>query len=177
MSYPDAPSGCCSFLHFVHASRWIIWMQLCSFAFHFLTSICIQVDLLIKWLKYNFLRFGGKITFLPFWRKIFLRFLKKNMFLAKKCIFVVSAENMFLWVWRKIRFCGLDGKSVFLRFRREKCFRRENFFSQFWREIFFSWFWRKSFFAILVEKLCLSLIHIWRCRRYAVCRSRWSPYH
>ena len=25
--------------------------------------------------------------------------------------------------------------------------------------------------------LFLSLIHIWRCRRYAVCRSRWSPYH
>ena len=25
--------------------------------------------------------------------------------------------------------------------------------------------------------LWLSLIHIWRCRRYAVCRSRWSPYH
>eukprot|EP00826_Nyctotherus_ovalis_P055966 TRINITY_DN7487_c0_g1_i6.p1 TRINITY_DN7487_c0_g1~~TRINITY_DN7487_c0_g1_i6.p1 ORF type:complete len:690 (-),score=104.20 TRINITY_DN7487_c0_g1_i6:20-2089(-) len=25
--------------------------------------------------------------------------------------------------------------------------------------------------------LCLSLIHICRCRRYAVCRSRWSPYH
>ena len=25
--------------------------------------------------------------------------------------------------------------------------------------------------------LMLSLIHIWRCRRYAVCRSRWSPYH
>ena len=23
----------------------------------------------------------------------------------------------------------------------------------------------------------LSLIHIRRCRRYAVCRSRWSPYH
>ena len=23
----------------------------------------------------------------------------------------------------------------------------------------------------------LSLIHIWRCRRYAVCRSRWSPEH
>ena len=23
----------------------------------------------------------------------------------------------------------------------------------------------------------LSLIHILRCRRYAVCRSRWSPYH
>eukprot|EP00826_Nyctotherus_ovalis_P035113 TRINITY_DN2985_c0_g1_i1.p1 TRINITY_DN2985_c0_g1~~TRINITY_DN2985_c0_g1_i1.p1 ORF type:complete len:179 (+),score=53.18 TRINITY_DN2985_c0_g1_i1:457-993(+) len=25
--------------------------------------------------------------------------------------------------------------------------------------------------------LQLSLIHICRCRRYAVCRSRWSPYH
>eukprot|EP00826_Nyctotherus_ovalis_P014232 TRINITY_DN13942_c0_g2_i1.p1 TRINITY_DN13942_c0_g2~~TRINITY_DN13942_c0_g2_i1.p1 ORF type:complete len:158 (-),score=16.72 TRINITY_DN13942_c0_g2_i1:13-486(-) len=27
------------------------------------------------------------------------------------------------------------------------------------------------------ERLRLSLIHICRCRRYAVCRSRWSPYH
>ena len=24
---------------------------------------------------------------------------------------------------------------------------------------------------------CLSLIHIWRCRRSYACRSRWSPYH
>ena len=23
----------------------------------------------------------------------------------------------------------------------------------------------------------LSLIHIWRCRRWTLCRSRWSPYH
>ena len=29
----------------------------------------------------------------------------------------------------------------------------------------------------LEELTKLSLIHIWRCRRYAVCRSRWSPYH
>ena len=27
------------------------------------------------------------------------------------------------------------------------------------------------------EILALSLIHIWRCRRYSLCRSRWSPYH
>eukprot|EP00826_Nyctotherus_ovalis_P030556 TRINITY_DN2438_c0_g1_i15.p1 TRINITY_DN2438_c0_g1~~TRINITY_DN2438_c0_g1_i15.p1 ORF type:complete len:112 (-),score=3.39 TRINITY_DN2438_c0_g1_i15:18-353(-) len=27
------------------------------------------------------------------------------------------------------------------------------------------------------KRLHLSLIHICRCRRYAVCRSRWSPYH
>ena len=32
-------------------------------------------------------------------------------------------------------------------------------------------------FTMLVDPLWLSLIHIWRCRRYAVCRSRWSPYH
>ena len=25
--------------------------------------------------------------------------------------------------------------------------------------------------------ILLSLIHIWRCRRYSLCRSRWSPYH
>ena len=29
----------------------------------------------------------------------------------------------------------------------------------------------------MAKEICLSLIHIWRCRRYAVCRSRWSPYH
>eukprot|EP00826_Nyctotherus_ovalis_P032894 TRINITY_DN2650_c0_g1_i15.p1 TRINITY_DN2650_c0_g1~~TRINITY_DN2650_c0_g1_i15.p1 ORF type:complete len:213 (-),score=51.23 TRINITY_DN2650_c0_g1_i15:27-665(-) len=30
---------------------------------------------------------------------------------------------------------------------------------------------------ILPKIIYLSLIHICRCRRYAVCRSRWSPYH
>eukprot|EP00826_Nyctotherus_ovalis_P029263 TRINITY_DN23092_c0_g2_i1.p1 TRINITY_DN23092_c0_g2~~TRINITY_DN23092_c0_g2_i1.p1 ORF type:complete len:133 (+),score=12.54 TRINITY_DN23092_c0_g2_i1:64-462(+) len=30
---------------------------------------------------------------------------------------------------------------------------------------------------MLVFTYDLSLIHICRCRRYAVCRSRWSPYH
>ena len=33
----------------------------------------------------------------------------------------------------------------------------------------------RTFFAH--SEMFLSLIHIWRCRRYAVCRSRWSPYH
>ena len=33
----------------------------------------------------------------------------------------------------------------------------------------------KKIFAWLKEHL--SLIHIWRCRRYSLCRSRWSPYH
>ena len=28
-----------------------------------------------------------------------------------------------------------------------------------------------------VPQPILSLIHIWRCRRYSLCRSRWSPYH
>ena len=30
---------------------------------------------------------------------------------------------------------------------------------------------------LLISVLWLSLIHIWRCRRYSLCRSRWSPYH
>ena len=34
------------------------------------------------------------------------------------------------------------------------------------------WMWFLKF-----KVFDLSLIHIWRCRRYAVCRSRWSPYH
>eukprot|EP00826_Nyctotherus_ovalis_P044275 TRINITY_DN4771_c0_g1_i2.p1 TRINITY_DN4771_c0_g1~~TRINITY_DN4771_c0_g1_i2.p1 ORF type:complete len:109 (+),score=22.02 TRINITY_DN4771_c0_g1_i2:47-373(+) len=29
----------------------------------------------------------------------------------------------------------------------------------------------------IIKSFHLSLIHICRCRRYAVCRSRWSPYH
>eukprot|EP00826_Nyctotherus_ovalis_P004398 TRINITY_DN10949_c0_g2_i1.p1 TRINITY_DN10949_c0_g2~~TRINITY_DN10949_c0_g2_i1.p1 ORF type:complete len:132 (-),score=17.02 TRINITY_DN10949_c0_g2_i1:27-398(-) len=32
-------------------------------------------------------------------------------------------------------------------------------------------------FSSYNEASFLSLIHICRCRRYAVCRSRWSPYH
>ena len=33
--------------------------------------------------------------------------------------------------------------------------------------------WMKGHWALLL----LSLIHIWRCRRSTLCRSRWSPYH
>ena len=31
--------------------------------------------------------------------------------------------------------------------------------------------------GVVVEAPLLSLIHIWRCRRSTLCRSRWSPYH
>ena len=34
-------------------------------------------------------------------------------------------------------------------------------------------FWHQS----SRQNLNLSLIHIWRCRRSTLCRSRWSPYH
>ena len=40
---------------------------------------------------------------------------------------------------------------------------KEDIKKEFWEEI-----------ATLCE---LSLIHIWRCRRSTLCRSRWSPYH
>ena len=33
------------------------------------------------------------------------------------------------------------------------------------------------FSSLLAVTFILSLIHIWRCRRYSLCRSRWSPYH
>ena len=32
-------------------------------------------------------------------------------------------------------------------------------------------------FIIIIIIMFLSLIHIWRCRRSTLCRSRWSPYH
>ena len=31
--------------------------------------------------------------------------------------------------------------------------------------------------SVIVKRRGLSLIHIWRCRRSTLCRSRWSPYH
>ena len=34
-----------------------------------------------------------------------------------------------------------------------------------------------SLFFLYTALSLLSLIHIWRCRRHVVCRSRWSPYH
>ena len=30
---------------------------------------------------------------------------------------------------------------------------------------------------VIATDINLSLIHICRCRRYSLCRSRWSPYH
>ena len=33
------------------------------------------------------------------------------------------------------------------------------------------------FWSWCMTSIILSLIHIWRCRRYSLCRSRWSPYH
>ena len=35
----------------------------------------------------------------------------------------------------------------------------------------------QSMFCAIWTESVLSLIHIWRCRRSTLCRSRWSPYH
>ena len=35
----------------------------------------------------------------------------------------------------------------------------------------------KIWMTVFLEEKKLSLIHIWRCRRSTLCRSRWSPYH
>ena len=37
--------------------------------------------------------------------------------------------------------------------------------------------WSHDINQVLWSVVCLSLIHIWRCRRAYACRSRWSPYH
>ena len=37
--------------------------------------------------------------------------------------------------------------------------------------------WQSTAVDTQCSVLSLSLIHIWRCRRYSLCRSRWSPYH
>ena len=40
------------------------------------------------------------------------------------------------------------------------------------------WLWTSSSTACTFSAVRgLSLIHIWRCRRSTLCRSRWSPYH
>ena len=67
-------------------------------------------------------------------------------------IFVGWVPFMTLWRWTSCGFGWWSLKFLDLWFCR-------------WRQFFINFlFW-------------LSLIHIWRCRRYAVCRSRWSPYH
>ena len=39
-------------------------------------------------------------------------------------------------------------------------------------------FWTDNWLSVnLLFGIVLSLIHIWRCRRSTLCRSRWSPYH
>ena len=49
--------------------------------------------------------------------------------------------------------------------------------------ILYSERWKKKlshsilYFPTSFEHRPLSLIHIWRCRRSTLCRSRWSPYH
>ena len=54
------------------------------------------------------------------------------------------------------------------RFFKMAAIEPENYFRVWWRNLF-----RKD----VVYLHTLSLIHIWRCRRSTLCRSRWSPYH
>eukprot|EP00826_Nyctotherus_ovalis_P055873 TRINITY_DN7469_c0_g1_i6.p1 TRINITY_DN7469_c0_g1~~TRINITY_DN7469_c0_g1_i6.p1 ORF type:complete len:308 (-),score=74.58 TRINITY_DN7469_c0_g1_i6:35-958(-) len=52
----------------------------------------------------------------------------------------------------------------------DEIIKADPYFSTLLREI-------KNEYEFTITELTLSLIHICRCRRYAVCRSRWSPYH
>eukprot|EP00826_Nyctotherus_ovalis_P028964 TRINITY_DN22830_c0_g1_i1.p1 TRINITY_DN22830_c0_g1~~TRINITY_DN22830_c0_g1_i1.p1 ORF type:complete len:143 (-),score=29.67 TRINITY_DN22830_c0_g1_i1:9-437(-) len=88
-------------------------------------------------------------------------------------------------VWGFNRFLGMKQTSVHLKEELKyvfaKCLPGEN------KGIAFELSQRGHKKVYAPEQLCaaflsklrrmLSLIHICRCRRYAVCRSRWSPYH
>ena len=69
--------------------------------------------------------------------------------------------------------------------RRDEDLLKESFFAIFPGKICRSKLQFFFFFLIVLlgpdqdstEGILLSLIHIWRCRRDVLCRSRWSPYH
>ena len=85
--------------------------------------------------------------------------------------------------------CQLVANIMYLQFPLEISFKTNK--KMLWRTVFFSdWPLVFSFLAARVQcsyltfgektnpsPLYLSLIHIWRCRRSTLCRSRWSPYH
>ena len=82
----------------------------------------------------------------------------------------------FLCTWWTLRFTPCLMNQVFflkVHYTSRKC---DVLFSQGSVRTVFRWgghffhTWVKHFFL-------LSLIHIWRCRRSTLCRSRWSPYH
>ena len=58
------------------------------------------------------------------------------MFRRKKSIFTALAENTFLWVWRKIRFCGFCGKYV-LQFGKKCVFDEKVSFAGLTKKVFF----------------------------------------
>ena len=70
-----------------------------------------------------------------------------------------------VWNWRRV-VCGRLGRFI-----------RDNIFQDYYLKLN-SWCpLSHSTCRRLDDCLYLSLIHIWRCRRSTLCRSRWSPYH
>ena len=113
--------------NFVHASRWIILMLLCSFfTLH--------------------LHPGGLVNKMT--KKIFF------MFRRKKSIFTALAENTFLWVWRKIRFCGFCGKYV-LQFGKKCVFDEKVSFAGLTKKVFFLRFWREMCIFAFLPEMCI----------------------
>ena len=73
-------------------------------------------------------------------------FFRKNVFLMKKCIFVILAENTFLWIWRKISSCGFGGKSTFCGLGRKCVFDEKVRFEGLTGKVFFRDFGGKIHF-------------------------------
>eukprot|EP00826_Nyctotherus_ovalis_P026609 TRINITY_DN20777_c0_g1_i1.p1 TRINITY_DN20777_c0_g1~~TRINITY_DN20777_c0_g1_i1.p1 ORF type:complete len:239 (-),score=53.87 TRINITY_DN20777_c0_g1_i1:22-738(-) len=69
-----------------------------------------------------------------------------------------------------------DTVSLVLNAGKQICLKKESF-KQMFMEMDEVWKDPHKWKEFLDKAIELSLIHICRCRRYAVCRSRWSPYH
>ena len=147
LSYPDAPSGCCSSMYLNKSSE-------CNMFFIFYNLRMHSDGLYRKMTKiFFFLCFGGKIAFLWFWQKIFLRFWRKSSFLrfwlktvfsvfAGKCVFaVLERKCIFSFFGGKMHFCDFGEKMNFCDFvfLAKKCF-------------FFTVLTGKYVFTVLAEK-------------------------
>ena len=99
MSYPDAPSGCCSVSSFrlcIQMNHLNATMFVC---FSFVNLHMHPGGLVNKMTKIYFFYVSAENIIFTVLAKIFLQFLRKNVFLTKNAFLWFWRENTFLRVW------------------------------------------------------------------------------
>ena len=131
------------------------------------------------------------LPFVLFWNYFtFFFFLLKNISsfgdlnssrkIQIECQIIFTSPLRLLLFWKYFQFfCSFERCFVIWRLKRSSRqlqIERQSiiFTSPFRRSTFANYSRWKIHFCFWQN---LSLIHIWRCRRYSLCRSRWSPYH